>query len=583
MPTSSRPAIDLLKAQARPVRSRLVLGTGYAVLSAVLLVVQYRLLADAIAAVVMDGRTLAAVWPDLWPVPVIAIFRAGLFLAADNAARAASALVKHRIRTDLAAHLAALGPVRLGGERTGGLAALLVDGIEGLDSYYAQYLPAAAQATLVPLAILAAVLPADWLTGLILVLTAPFIPVFMVLIGKGAEVRNQRQWAKLARMSARFLEALQALTTLKLFNASRREIEIVGRLSEGYRQATMAVLRVAFLSGAALEFFATAGVALVAVAVGFRLLWGDIGFATGLFVLLAVPEFYLPLRNLGAQYHARMEAVAVAGRLADLLERPAPVASAVPAVADGSRDRAPAIAFHDVRLDYGEGRLGLDGADFELAAGEITALVGPSGAGKSSVVNLLLGFAPVTGGAVLVDGAPLAGMDMDAWRRHVAWVPQRPHLFRGTIADNIRLGDAGADDEAVMDAARRIGADAMIRGLPGGYDHPIGERGGGLSGGQARLVALARAALRPTGLLILDEPTASLDTATEQAISEALTRLARGRTVLIIAHRLASVRAADTIVVLDRGRVAERGTREALVRAGGLYAALAENGGAGLA
>ncbi|MEJ2623715.1 MAG: thiol reductant ABC exporter subunit CydD [Pseudolabrys sp.] len=577
MPSTATPATSFLKSNAR--RSRDLLGWGAVCMAAgaALLVLQYWLLATAIGRVVFAQADLAEVWPRLWPIPLIVLARGALAWGIEAFSLAAAARIKQEVRGALTAKLMALGPVRLAGERTGDLTAVLVDGVEALEPYYARFLPAMANVMLVPLIALAAVLWQDWLAAVILVLTAPLIPVFMVLIGSGAEKLNQKQWAKLARMSAHFLEVLQGLTTLKWFNASRREAAIVARLSEDYRKATMSVLRVAFLSALALEFFATLGVAVVAVAVGFRLLWGDMNFVPGLFVLLLAPEFFLPLRSLGAQYHARMEAIGAGERIADILARPVPTPTPTPEPVRMPLAQ-PAIAFRAVSLDYGAGRMGLNDASFDIAAGRVTALVGPSGAGKSSVVNLLLGFVTPSAGNILIDGAPLDEIDLQAWRRCLAWVPQRPHLFRGSIADNIRLVAPEADDDAVAAAAREVGADAFIEALPDGYRHVIGEYGQGLSGGQVRLVALARAALRPAGLLILDEPTASLDRDSEARIGDALNRLAQGRTVLVIAHRLATVRAADTILVLNDGRVAEAGDHDALMRSGGLYAGLVRDG-----
>lgn len=589
VPRMTLPAA-FLKARARLARGPLAMVAACAAINAALMAVQYLLLASVVADVVFAGADLARVWPRLWGMLAAIAGRALATWAGEWAAVAAAARVRHRIRVDLLARLAALGPVRLANERTGELSTLLVDGVDALEPYYARFLPAMMRVTLVPPMVLAVVLPRDWVSGLVLLLTAPLIPLAMILIGRGAESLNQRQWARLARMGAHFLEVVRGLTTLKLFNASRREADIVARMSEEYRQATMSVLRVAFLSALALEFFATLGVAVVAVLVGFRLLWGDLGFERGFFVLLAAPEFYLPLRTLGAQYHARMEAIGVAGRIADLLGRdgsaparpvPAPVAApmATPAAP------VPGVRFQDVHLRYADGRVGLDGADFTLAPGTVTALVGPSGAGKSSVVNCLLGFVTPTAGDILIDGRPLAAMDMAAWRRRIAWVPQRPHLFRGGVADNIRLGAPAAGDAAVAAAARRVGADAMIAALSDGYDHVVGEDGRGLSGGQVRLLALARAALRDAPLLIMDEPTASLDRASEARVAAALRVLAAGdgapggrRTVLVVAHRLETVRAADLILVMDRGRVVERGDHAALAARDGLYAALLRNG-----
>jgi len=547
-------ATGFLRRRVASVRRPLALATLAQMANAALMILQYSLLATAIDRAVSGGADLATLWPWLGWVPPIILARAALSWAAEAVALNAGAAIRRTVRAELAEKLFALGPVRLGGESAGAVSALLVDGIEALESYYTRFLPAMRNAVLIPLALLAVVMPLDGVSGLILLLTAPLIPLFMALIGSGAERLNRRQWARLARMGAHFLEMVQGLTTLKLFNASKREAETVARIADEYRLATMAVLRVAFLSALALEFFATLGIALVAVLIGFRLLGGEIGFERGLFILLLAPEFYGPLRTLGAQYHARMEALGTAGALAEMLDRPVPPPPA--SVAGFSLTHAPEIVFRAVHLDYGGGRIGLDGADFTLEAGRITALIGPSGAGKSTAVNLLLGFAVPTGGAILIDGQDLSEIDPQIWRRHIAWVPQRPHLFQGSIADNIRLGQPEADAAAVIAAARAVGADEFIAGLPDAYDTRLGEDGAGLSGGQVRLVALARAALRDAPLLILDEPSASLDTESEGALTRALPALARGRTVLVIAHRPATIVAADRIVRFELGRVA---------------------------
>jgi ATP-binding cassette subfamily C protein CydD len=547
-------ATGFLRRRVASVRRPLALATLAQMANAALMILQYSLLATAIDRAISAGADLAALWPWLGWVPPIILVRAALSWAAEAVALEAGAGVRRAVRAELAEKLFALGPVRLGGEQAGALSALLVDGIEALEAYYTRFLPAMRNAVLIPLALLAVVMPQDGVSGLILLLTAPLIPLFMALIGSGAERLNRRQWARLARMGAHFLEMVQGLTTLKLFNASKREADTVARIADEYRLATMAVLRVAFLSALALEFFATLGIALVAVLIGFRLLAGEIGFERGLFILLLAPEFYGPLRTLGTQYHARMEALGTAGTLAELLARPLPPPLA--AASGSPPTSAPEIVFRAVRHDYGGGRVGLDGAEFTLEAGRITALIGPSGAGKSTAVNLLLGFAAPTAGEILIDGTPVSAFDPQEWRRRIAWVPQRPHLFQGSIADNIRLGHPEADKAAVIAAAQAVGADRFIAALPETYDTRLGEDGAGLSGGQARLVALARAALRDAPLLILDEPSASLDAESEAALTQALPALARGRTVLVIAHRPATIAAADRIVRLERGRVA---------------------------
>lgn len=563
-----------LKHESRAARTPLRVAALCSVVGAGLLVGQYALLASVMADVVFAAAGLDAVWPRLQMVLALVVGRAVLVWMGERAAVAAAAMTKSNVRTALLDHLLALGPVRLASEASGDLSALVVDGVEALEPYFARFLPAMVTAAVIPLAILVVVAPLDWLSGVVLAVTAPLIPLFMVLIGKGAERLNQRQWARLARMSAHFLEVVQNLTTLKLFNASRREAEMVARVSEDYRLATMSVLRVAFLSALALEFFATVSIALVAVFIGFRLLAGTMEFQRGLFILLLAPEFYLPLRSLGAHYHARMEAIGAATRMVDILARPCPVASG----AQVFLPRMVAVELEGVRLSYDGGRVGLDGLDLWLEPGTTTALVGASGSGKSSVVSVVLGLVQPQAGRMLVAGRPLEEVGLENWRRRLAWVPQRPYLFRGTIADNIRLGFDGAGDDAVRAAASLVGADGFISALPDGYAHPVGERGGGLSGGQVRLIALARAALRDASVLVLDEPTASLDAEAEQLAGEAVRRLAEGRIVLVVAHRLATVTGADHIAVLEGGRVVEQGRHAQLLDMDGVYAALIRAG-----
>ena len=481
-------------------------------------------------------------------------------------------VVKEDVRSRLVRHLQALGPTYLHTRHSGELTVTAVDGVEALEPYYARYLPQMALVSLLPLALLAFVFPQDWVSGFVLLVSAPLIPLFMVLIGSRAEQLNRRQWRKLARMSAHFLDVLQGLTTLKLFNASRREAQLIARISEDYRHSTMAVLRVAFLSALVLEFFATVSIALVAVLIGFRLLRAEMGFEAGFFVLLLAPEFYLPLRTLGAHYHARMEAIGAAERIVEILDVPLPPPAS--ARAQPRLGHALEIRFADVHYAYEPGREALRGVDFTLAAQRVTALVGPSGAGKSTVLNVLLAFLQPQRGRVLVDAHDLNQLDPDYWLRHVAWVPQRPHLFQGSILDNIRMGDASVAFEAVRAAAREANADEFIERLPNGYDSAVGERGQNLSGGQVQRLALARAFLKDAPVVLMDEATASLDPKTEALITAAIARLARARTVLVIAHRLRTVRKADAILVMDSGRVVEQGTHEILVHGDTRYAGM---------
>jgi thiol reductant ABC exporter CydD subunit len=388
-----------------------------------------------------------------------------------------------------------------------------------------------------------------------MLLTLPLVPVFMWLVGRHTERRTQERWQALALLSTHFLDVVRGLPTLRAFNRAEVQADEVARVSDRYRRATMGTLRVAFLSGAVLELAATVGVALVAVTVGVRLVDGGLGLETALTVLVLAPELYAPLRSLAAQYHASADGHAVAGRILDLLEAP-------PAVRAGTTPppRRAAVRFEAVTFAYpSRPEPVLRDVDLELAPGETVALVGPSGAGKSTLASLLLRLAEPGSGRITAGGADLATCDGAAWRARTAWVPQRPTLFRGTVADAIRLGDPRAPDARVEEAARLARADAFVRALPDGYETVVGDGGRALSAGQTRRLALARAFLRDADLLVLDEPTADLDPGTAEAVGDAIAQVAAGRTVLLITHRAELLRLADRVIALVDGRLVEVG------------------------
>jgi ATP-binding cassette subfamily C protein CydD len=545
----------------------------------VILVLQARFLSRVVNRVFLGGEGLGGVQPFLLILLVLALFRAGLTWLGALFANRLAGRVKSDLRTSLSAHLLQLGPNFAVGERSGELSNTITEGIEALDAYLSQYLPQLALAALVPLTILAFVVPLDLLSGVVLLVTAPLIPFFMNLIGGLADSLAKRQWDSLGRMSAHFLDVLQGLTTLKLFGRSREQIDIIRQVSDNFRQAPMGVLRVAFLSALVLEMLATISTAVVAVQIGLRLLSGHLDFEAAFFVLLLAPEFYLPLRMLGTRFHAGISGVAAARRIFEILETPSLIGGEH-LIEEGDGKKG-VIRFTGVSYAYDGGqRPALHNLDLQILPGEMVALVGPSGAGKSTVAHLLLRFIEPDGGMITVDNSPLCELSPPEWRRRVAWVPQSPYLFNASLSDNLRLAWPEASQDELDDAVRLAHAHDFIQVLPQRYDTLIGERGTRLSGGQAQRVALARAFLalqrcshqgQEAPLLILDEATANLDPEIEGAIQDSIERLLRGRTALVIAHRLSTVTRADRILVMDSGRIVETGTHETLMRQAGHY------------
>jgi ATP-binding cassette, subfamily C, bacterial CydD len=559
-----------LKEQKPLAGNKLTQAVALGILSGWLLIAQAACLAQAVAGAIFEQQTLSEVMPWLWTLLAIASVRALLAWASEQAGHQAAQRVKLSLRHSLYLKLRQLGPAYLSEQRTGDLVNTLSDGIEALEAYYARFLPAISLMALVPLSILVFIFPIDWISGFVMLGTAPLIPFFMILIGKGAERRNQRQWRQLAHMSAHFLDTVQGLTSLKLFNASRREAAVIAHISDDYRIATMSVLRIAFLSAFALEFFSTVSIAIVAVLIGFRLFWGELDFLYGFFILLLAPDFYLPLRNMGSHYHARMAAIGAAEQLLKILNAPPPanqMETTEPLLTEGPIG----LCLCGVGYRYPDGRRALQPLDLTIAPGERLAIVGPSGAGKSTLLNLLLGFHPPSEGEIRINGLPLASLEPTAWRRHIAWVPQRAHLFPGNVADNIRLARPDADLGEVAQAARLARAHDFIEQLPQGYDTPVGEAGQGLSGGQIQRIALARAFLKNAPLVILDEASAHLDLESEQLIQQAIENLAQGRTLIMVAHRLATVRNLQRILVLKQGTFVEEGDHAALWANKGVY------------
>lgn len=515
-----------------------------------------------IAARAFEGTPLRELWPEV-VLLVLAFALRGVFAwSMEVAGRRAAWSVLSELRLALVEERLTRQPVSTDGGGEAEVTAVAVQGVEALEGYFARYLPQVVLASIVPLLVIAWVAFLDLEAAVIMLLTLPLVPVFMWLIGTYTADRTRERWQALRTLSSHFLDVVRGLPTLRAFGRARHQVEVVGEVSERYRRAAMETLRISFLSGSVLELAATIGVALVAVTAGVRLVDGSLGLEAGLAVIVLAPELYLPFRRLGAEYHASADGLAVADRLFALLDAPTVAAGGGGRLAP-SPTRA-TVAFERVSFAY-PSRPGavLAGFSLELAPGEAVALVGESGAGKSTVAALLLGLLEPTGGAVTVGGIDLRDCRLDDWRRYVAWVPQHPTLFRATVADNIRLGNPGAPEESVMQAARLAGADRFIRALPNGYDTTVGDGGRTLSPGERRRIGLARAFVRDAPLVILDEPTADLDPDSVAVVAAAVRRLQTGRTMLVIAHRPELVRSADRVVRLLDGVAAPEERRRA--------------------
>ncbi|MEV8410246.1 thiol reductant ABC exporter subunit CydD, partial [Streptomyces niveus] len=567
-----KPIDPRLLRYARATRRFLVAVVVLGLVGAGLVVAQAMIIAEVVVGAFEGGLDASGLGTPLLLLGAVAVGRALVAWLTELAAHRASAAVKSELRGRLLERAAELGPGWLSGQRTGSLVALATRGVDALDDYFARYLPQLGLAVVVPVAVLARIVTDDWVSAGVIVLTLPLIPLFMVLIGWATQSQMDRQWQLLSRLSGHFLDVVAGLPTLKVFGRAKAQAESVREITSEYRRATLRTLRIAFLSSFALELLSTLSVALVAVGIGMRLVHGDLDLYTGLVVLILAPEAYLPLRQVGAQYHAAAEGLAAAEEIFAVLE------------SGPSGERGGADVPDSLRLELegvtvrheGRAEPSLDAATLVVEPGETVALVGPSGSGKTTLLNVLLGFTAPTEGRVRVDGTDLSDLDLDRWRERIAWVPQHPYLFAGTIAENVRLARPDADDAAVTRALRDAGAYDFVTALPLGADTPLGEDGTGLSAGQRQRLALARAFLADRPLLLLDEPTAALDGETEATLVPTIRRLATGRTVLLVIHRPALLSVADRVVEVGGGRARGRSGGEA---AGQFGLAAAGHGG----
>ncbi|MBW0296937.1 cysteine/glutathione ABC transporter permease/ATP-binding protein CydD [Shewanella xiamenensis] len=604
-----------LKSQKKACGWFLKLSVWCGILSAIALIVQAYLIATLLDGVIIGNGLLGLgadsaqtvisasdYLPHFMALIGLMLLRAILAYGRERASFEAGRRLRQQIRSAVMDKLTRLGPAFIKGKPAGSWASIVLEQVEDLQDFYARYLPQMTLAGVIPLLILIAVFPINWAAGLILLLTAPLIPLFMILVGMGAADANRKNFNALARLSGHFMDRLKGLATLKLFNRGDAELKVIEKASEEFRSRTMSVLRMAFLSSAVLEFFAAVSIAVLAVYFGFSYL-GHLDFGyygahaqigpntneglpfslfVGLFILILAPEFYQPLRDMGTHYHAKAQAIGAAQALMTLLEHPEPesgfklesgsgLGSSQDKLGQQTRlDKLTHLSVKDLEVFSTDGSRLLGPISFELKQGEHLALVGPSGAGKTSLLNALLGFLPYKG-KLLIDGVELANLDLAHWRQQLAWLGQEPQLFHGTVRENVALANPEMTDEQVWQLLEQANIHEFVRSQPLGLATPIGEQSSTLSVGQAQRIALARALGQAAQVFILDEPTASLDSVSEQLVSCTLKAAMAGKMGIMVTHRVDQLDHMSSILVLDKGEIVQRGNFATLSTEAGLF------------
>lgn len=527
-----------LAARVPGLRRVAVTAVALAAISAVAIVVQAVALATVVDRSLLHHALLSSVTPALVVLGVAILARAVLHGAGDLSALRAADRVVATLRRQLLGHALALGPGWLGGERPGELSLTATRGLRSLHTYYARYLPQAAAAAVIPLILLGWVGTQDWLAFVVVIALVLAVPVTMIAFGREANRRSERQWRRLGSLAGRVLQLVEGLPTLRAFgreSQGRREVEAA---TEGVRSATMRTLRVAFLSALSMDMIAGFGVGFVAMVLGLRLLWGELDLQTAMAVLLVAPEIFIPLRRAGAEFHASTEGQAAAARVVEVLATPVPSSTTAGLPGAGRPDGGGGgltIEGLGVHYEHRE-RAALAHVSLHAPPGQRVALTGPSGSGKSTVLAALLRFVEPSEGSMAFDGGPSSAQAVATWREHFSWLPQRPHLFNATLADNLRLGAPEAPDEELRRVLEAVGLADLLANLPAGLLTAVGHDGFTLSSGERQRVALARALLRPAPVLLLDEPTAALDPPTVARLAPAIEPWLSGRTVVVAAH-----------------------------------------------
>jgi len=567
-PGGSRAPVDRrLITRVRVARRFVVVSVAIGVAATACVVGQAVFLATIIERVLIHGKTVDQVTPQLIGLGITFGLRGVLVWVGEVAAQRTSADVTFHLRQQVLQHALDLGPTWLASERAGELSLTATRGVAALDTYFGRYLPQAVLAALAPAGILVWVGYTDWISLLVLLALVCTIPVAMIKFGRRASQEAARQWRTLSSLSARMLELVQGLPTLRAFGRADQGRREVAEATESLRRTTMRTLRVSFLSSLALELIAGLGTGLVAMVLGLRLLNGSVSLYPALAVLLVSPEVFLPLRRAGAEFHAATEGQAAARRIFDILdEEPISRERSSGGTDEGAGDKGlttpdpskGSIEIADIVVSFPDRKEPvLEHFDLTVAAGEHVALVGASGTGKSSLLGVLLGFVPLEHGRVLVEGIDLVEVEMRQWRERLAWVPQRPRMFRGTLADNLRLGKPDATRMEVERACQIAGLDPLVSRLPEGFEAAVGEAGSTLSAGERQRVAIARAFLRDAPLVLLDEPGAHLDPAAQESLSLSLFDWLDSRTVIVAAHRPEIIGRVDRIVDLGLSALSE--------------------------
>lgn len=551
-------------------------------ISGLLIVGQAWLLARILNMMIMENIPREALLLPFIVLVLVFILRAWVVWLRERVGFHAGQHIRYEIRRQVLDRLQQAGPAWIQGKPAGSWATLILEQIDDMHDYYARYLPQMALAACVPLLIVIAIFPYNWVAALILLCTAPLIPLFMAMVGMGAADANRRNFLALGRLSGHFLDRLRGMETLRVFGRGDAELENIRLASQDFRQRTMEVLRLAFLSSGVLEFFTSLSIALVAVYFGFSYLgaldFGHYGTAVtlsaGFLALILAPEFFQPLRDLGTFYHAKAQAVGAADSLKTFLETPL----AHPQRGDVtlSTQQPVSVQAEDLCVLSPEGKVLAGPLNFTLEAGQRVVLVGTSGSGKSSLLNALSGFMAYSG-SLRINQTELSALDPDEWRTHLSWVGQNPQLPAATLRENVLLARPDASEEALQSVLDRAWVSEFLPLLPKGVDTVVGDQSAGLSVGQAQRIAVARALLNPCQLLLLDEPGASLDAHSEQRVMDALDSASQQQTTLMVTHQLEGIADWDQIWVMENGRLVEQGDYASLATAQGPFAALLAN------